>query len=108
FMTNTKIAVVPVSFDLITYNHLSIIERACKICDKVYVSVLRNSSKKGLFTPTERIDLIKGVTKHIDKVEVVQFDGLLIDFCQQVNADAIIRGLRAVSDFEYEMQLTSM
>jgi len=107
-LTKNKIAVVPGSFDPITYGHLDIIERACKIFDKVYVSVLRNSSKKVLFSPEERIELISGVTKHLDNVEVVQFDGLLIDFCQQVEADAIIRGLRAVSDFEYEMQLTSM
>lgn len=107
-MAKNKIAVVPGSFDPITYGHLDIIERACKVFDKVYVSVLRNSSKKGLFSPAERIDLISGTTKHLDNVEVAQFDGLLIDFCQQVGADAIVRGLRAVSDFEYEMQLTSM
>ncbi len=104
----TRIAVCPGSFDPITYGHLDIIERASKVFDKVYISVLRNSSKQGLFTPQERVDMIEEVTQHLENVEVIQFNGLLIDFCQQVGAKAIVRGLRAVSDFEYEMQLTSM
>lgn len=76
--------------------------------DKLYISVLKNSSKQGLFDIDERLELIKATTKNLDNIEVVSFDGLLIDFCHSVNARAIIRGLRAVSDFEYEMQLTSM
>lgn len=104
----TRIAVCPGSFDPITYGHLDIIERTSKVFDKVYISVLRNSSKKGLFMPQERVDMIEEVTSHLDNVEVKQFNGLLVDFCQEVGAKAIVRGLRAVSDFEYEMQLTSM
>lgn len=103
-----KTAVCPGSFDPITYGHLDIIERASKLFDTVYVSVLKNSSKKGLFTPEERVELIKKVTEEFGNVEVRDFNGLLIEFCQEVQADAIVRGLRAVSDFEYEMQLTSM
>lgn len=103
-----RIAVVPGSFDPITYGHLDIIERSSKVFDKLYISVLKNSSKQGLFDIDERLDLIRATTKNLDNVEVVSFNGLLIDFCNSVNARAIIRGLRAVSDFEYEMQLTSM
>lgn len=104
----TRVAVCPGSFDPITYGHLDIIERTSKVFDKVYISVLKNSSKKGLFMPQERVDMIEKVTSHLDNVEVKQFDGLLVDFCNEVGAKAIVRGLRAVSDFEYEMQLTSM
>lgn len=104
----TRVAVCPGSFDPITYGHLDIIERTSKVFDRVYISVLRNSSKKGLFMPQERVDMIEEVTSHLDNVEVKQFDGLLVDFCNEVGAKAIVRGLRAVSDFEYEMQLTSM
>lgn len=103
-----RIAVVPGSFDPITYGHLDIIERGSRVFDKLYISVLKNSSKQGLFDIDERLELIKATTKNLDNIEVVSFDGLLIDFCHSVNARAIIRGLRAVSDFEYEMQLTSM
>ncbi|GAA3718322.1 pantetheine-phosphate adenylyltransferase [Salinicoccus jeotgali] len=103
-----RIAVCPGSFDPITYGHIDIIERASRIFDVVYVSVLKNSSKEGLFTPQERVELINEVTKGLPNVEVRIFDGLLIDFCEEVGAQAIVRGLRAVSDFEYEMQLTSM
>ena len=104
----TRIAVCPGSFDPITYGHLDIIERTSKVFDKVYISGLKNSSKKGLFTPEERVEMIEEVTSHLDNVEVKQFYGLLVDFCNEVGAKAIVRGLRAVSDFEYEMQLTSM
>lgn len=103
-----RIAVCPGSFDPITYGHLDIIERTSKIFDTVYVSVLKNSSKKGLFTPEERVELIEQVTKDLPNVEVREFNGLLIDFCREIGAKSIVRGLRAVSDFEYEMQLTSM
>lgn len=103
-----RVAVVPGSFDPITYGHLDIIERGSRVFDKLYVSVLKNSSKQGLFDVEERLELIRETTKNLDNVEVVSFDGLLIDFCHTVDARAIIRGLRAVSDFEYEMQLTSM
>lgn len=103
-----RIAVCPGSFDPITYGHLDIIKRGAKVFDEVYVVVLNNSSKHPLFTAEERMELISKVTKDIPSVKVDQFSGLLVDYATSVNAHAIIRGLRAVSDFEYEMQITSM
>ncbi|WP_318504914.1 pantetheine-phosphate adenylyltransferase [Bacillus sp. T3] len=102
------IAVCPGSFDPITNGHLDIIVRGAKIFDEIYVSVLNNSTKTPLFSVQERIELIKEVTKHIPNVKVDSFDGLLVDYAKSVNANALIRGLRAVSDFEYEMQNASM
>jgi len=103
-----SIAVCPGSFDPITFGHLDIIRRGAKVFDKVYVVVLNNSSKKPVFTVEERLSLIQEVTKDIPNVKVDEFSGLLIDYAKSVNANAILRGLRAVSDFEYEMQITSM
>ncbi|PWW27495.1 phosphopantetheine adenylyltransferase [Cytobacillus oceanisediminis] len=102
------IAVCPGSFDPITYGHLDIIKRGAKVFDQVYVVVLNNSSKNPLFTVEERISLIEEVTKDIPNVKVDSFQGLLMDYASSVKASAVIRGLRAVSDFEYEMQITSM
>lgn len=104
----TKIAVVPGSFDPITMGHLDIIKRASTIFDEVKVVVMNNSSKNPLFDVNERMDLISQVTQSIPNVKVDSFSGLLIDYSVEVQANAIIRGLRAVSDFEYEMQITSM
>jgi pantetheine-phosphate adenylyltransferase len=104
----TKIAVVPGSFDPITMGHLDIIKRASTIFDEVKVVVMNNSSKNPLFKVEERVALIAEVTSSIPNVEVDSFSGLLIDYAVDVKANAIIRGLRAVSDFEYEMQITSM
>ncbi|MGZ4161922.1 MAG: pantetheine-phosphate adenylyltransferase [Neobacillus sp.] len=103
-----SIAVCPGSFDPITYGHLDIIRRGAKVFDTVYISVLNNSSKNPLFSVEERINLIKEVTKDLPNVKVDEHTGLLADYAKSVNANAIIRGLRAVSDFEYEMQITSM
>ncbi|RWR08211.1 pantetheine-phosphate adenylyltransferase [Siminovitchia fortis] len=104
----TSIAVCPGSFDPVTNGHLDIIRRGAKVFDEVYVVVLSNSSKKPLFSTDERTELIRKVTKDIKNVKVDSFNGLLVDYAKSIHANAIIRGLRAVSDFEYEMQITSM
>lgn len=103
-----KIAVVPGSFDPITNGHLDIIKRAADVFDTVYVAVLNNSSKQPLFNVEERISLIAEVTKQFPNIRIESSSGLLIEYAQQKKAQAIVRGLRAVSDFEYEMQITSM
>lgn len=104
----SKIAVVPGSFDPMTNGHLDIIKRAAHVFGEVRVAVLNNSAKKPLFTVEEREDLIRKVTSTMPNVKVESFSGLLVDYAREANATAIVRGLRAVSDFEYEMQLTSM
>jgi pantetheine-phosphate adenylyltransferase len=103
-----SIAVCPGSFDPITYGHLDIIRRGAKVFDSVYVSVMNNSAKHPLFSVEERMNLIREVTKDLPNVKVDVHTGLLVDYAKSINANAIIRGLRAVSDFEYEMQITSM
>ena len=105
---SVKIAVVPGSFDPVTHGHLDIIKRAADIFDIVYVAVLNNSSKNALFSVEERMDLMKQVTSQYANVRIESSSGLLIDYAKQKNANAIVRGLRAVSDFEYEMRITSM
>ncbi|WP_414043472.1 pantetheine-phosphate adenylyltransferase [Macrococcus animalis] len=102
------IAVVPGSFDPITKGHLDIIKRSCGLFDEVHVSVLNNSKKTGFFSIDERLSLIEEAVKDLPNVKVDYFSGLLVDFCERIGAKQIVRGLRAVSDFEYEMQLTSM
>lgn len=107
-MKLNKIAVVPGSFDPITNGHIDIITRAAAVFGEVYVVLLNNSSKNPLFSVEERVELIQRVTAHIPNVRVDTFSGLLMEYAQNIGASAIIRGLRAVSDFEYEMQITSM
>ena len=97
--------IYPGSFDPITYGHLDIIKRCSSKFDKVIVGVLSHSSKKVIFTIDERVELIRKCTKELKNVEVDSFSGLLIDFAKQKNCPNIVRGLRAVSDFEYEMQM---
>ncbi len=99
------IVIYPGSFDPVTYGHIDIIERCAKKFDKVIVSVLNNSSKKYMFTIEERMDLLKKVLAKYDNVEVDSFNGLLVDYAKKKNCSLIVRGLRAVSDFEYEMQM---
>ncbi|MCD8502761.1 MAG: pantetheine-phosphate adenylyltransferase [Bacillaceae bacterium] len=103
-----SVAICPGSFDPVTLGHLDIITRGSKVFDKVIVAVLNNKSKQPLFTVEERVDLLREVTKEIKNVEVDAFNGLLIDYAKQKNANTIIKGLRAVSDFEYEMQMASI
>lgn len=95
----------PGSFDPITYGHIDIIERCAKEFDQVVVAVLRNSSKVGLFTTEERVHLLKEATMHLENVEIDSFSGLLIDYAKEKDIRIIVKGLRAVSDFEYEMQM---
>lgn len=98
-------AVYPGSFDPITNGHLDIIFRGAKLFDELRVAVLNNVSKKSLFSSEERIEMIKENIKEYDNIIVEPFDGLLINYAKEVNADVIIRGLRAVSDYEYELQM---
>ena len=100
-----KIAIVPGSFDPVTNGHLDIIKRTSALFDKVYVSILSNSAKTPLFSIEERIELISRATKDLDNVSVESFSGLLVDYAKQKNASFIVKGLRAVSDFEYEFQM---
>ncbi len=99
------VAVYPGSFDPVTLGHYDIIERTSKIMDKVIIGVLQNKSKTPLFSAEERVNMLKEVTAGLNNVEVRSFDGLLIDFARSCNATVVVRGLRAVTDFEYELQL---
>ena len=91
-----------------TFGHLDIIERSAKMVDELYVAVLRNSAKNPLFSTDERVSMIKGQTKTFNNVFVTSFDGLLVDYAKKMDANIIIRGLRAVTDFEYELQIAQM
>lgn len=100
------VAVYPGSFDPVTLGHFDMIERTSKIMDKVFIGVLNNNSKTPLFSVEERVNMLKSVTAHIPNVEVLSFEGLLVDFVQKCGANVIVRGLRAITDFEYELQLS--
>lgn len=100
-----RIFVYPGSFDPVTNGHLDIINRASKICDKLIVLVSVNTAKTPAFTVEERLELLRLSVGERDNIEITSFSGLLIDFMRKVNAKTIIKGLRAVSDFEYEMQM---
>lgn len=102
------VAIYAGSFDPITRGHEDLIRRSCEFVDKLVVAVANNSSKKPLFTPDERMDLIREAAGANACIEVRQFQGLLVDFAREVGASLIIRGLRAVSDFEYEFQMALM
>ncbi|NLI59986.1 MAG: pantetheine-phosphate adenylyltransferase [Clostridiales bacterium] len=103
-----KIGIYPGSFDPITNGHLDIIRRSSKLFDKVIVAVVKNYSKKPLFSIEEREDLIHRSTRDLSNVEVDSFEGLLMDYIHEKNAKVIIKGLRAISDFEYEFQMALM
>jgi pantetheine-phosphate adenylyltransferase len=103
-----KIAIYPGSFDPITNGHLDILERALRLFDTVIITVARNSAKEPIFTVQERIELIRKSVKHLPNVEVDSFEGLLVDYARTKNASAVVRGLRAISDFEYELQMALM
>ncbi len=103
----TKV-VCPGSFDPVTNGHLDIIERSARLFDEVVVAVLVNQSKQGLFSIQERLDLLDEATKHLPNVSTASFAGLLVDFCADNGVDAIVKGLRAVTDFDYELQMAQM
>ena len=103
-----KLAVYPGSFDPVTFGHLDIIDRALKIFDGVIVAVARNSEKNALFSVKERTELLTEILADRPQAKVDTFEGLLVDFVRRQEASVIIRGLRAVSDFEYEFQLAQM
>jgi pantetheine-phosphate adenylyltransferase len=100
-----KKAIYPGSFDPVTFGHLDIIKRASGIVDHLVIGVLCNSQKNSLFSLEERVSMIKEMTKDLPNVTVASFDGLLVDFMKEIDATIIVRGLRAVTDFEYELQI---
>jgi pantetheine-phosphate adenylyltransferase len=100
--------VCPGSFDPVTHGHLDIISRASRLYDEVVVAVLINNTKRGLFTVEERIEMLGLVTKEYGNVKVDKFHGLLVDYCRQHDIPVIVKGLRAVSDFDYELQMAQM
>ena len=97
--------IYPGSFDPVTYGHLDIIKRSAEMVDELVVGVLNNKAKTPLFSVEERVKMLKEVTKDLGNVKVVPFDGLLVEFARQQKARLVIRGLRAITDFEYELQM---
>jgi pantetheine-phosphate adenylyltransferase len=103
-----RIAVYPGSFDPVTNGHIDILERGLKLFDKIIVAILLNPGKQSLFTVEERVNMLKASLKKIKNIEIDTFDGLLVDYAARKKCQAILRGMRAVSDFEYEFQLALM
>ena len=103
-----RIAIYPGSFDPVTNGHLDILERGLKLFDKIIVAILVNRGKSSLFSVEERVEMLTASTKKLKNIEIDQFDGLLVDYAKLRQAHAILRGMRAVSDFEYEFQLALM
>ena len=105
---NTVKAIYPGTFDPLTNGHLDVIARGAKIVDHLVVAILSNSQKHPLFTVPERVEMIEQATSEFGNVSVATFDGLLVEFAQRENAQAVLRGIRAISDYEYEMQMALM
>lgn len=103
-----RTVIYPGSFDPLTNGHLDVIQRATKLFDKVIVAVAQNESKSPLFTLNDRVELVRKSTAHLPQVETDSFDGLLVDYVERRGGQAVVRGLRAVSDFEFEFQLALM
>ena len=104
-MSTIRRAIYPGTFDPVTVGHLDIMQRACKMFDEITIAVAKSASKKPMFSLKKRIAMVEAVTKDFPKVKVVGFEGLLVDLSDKLDANIIIRGLRAVSDFEYELQM---
>ena len=104
-MTHTKAAIYPGSFDPVTNGHLDVIQRAARVFDRVIVAVANNTSKEALFSVSERVDMLKSVTKKIKGVEIDTFDSLVIEYARRKKINVLIRGLRMTSDFDYEFQV---
>ncbi|HSB74836.1 MAG TPA: pantetheine-phosphate adenylyltransferase [Terriglobales bacterium] len=102
------IAIYPGSFDPLTNGHLDLIERGAKIFDELIVAILRNPEKEALFSLEERRDMIRAMTRELKNVRVDSFDGLMVDYALKVGATAVLRGIRAISDYEYELQMALM
>ena len=105
---DSVVAIYPGSFDPITNGHLDLIERGSAFFDKLIVSILRNDEKEALFSVEDRIEMLQEVVGGLSNVEVGSFDGLLVDYAAQCGASVILRGIRAVSDYEYELQMALM
>ncbi len=103
-----KIAIYPGTFDPVTNGHLDILERALKLFDRVIVTIARNTAKNPLFTEEERLDLLRAATRKYRAIEVDSFQGLLVDYVRERHAIAVVRGLRAMTDFEFELQMALM
>ena len=98
-------AIYPGSFDPVTYGHLDVIRRSARLVDELIIGVLNNNAKMPLFSAKERVKMLKEVTEDIPNVKIIPFEGLLVDFARKMDAGMVIRGLRAITDFEYELQM---
>ncbi len=107
-MSDKKIAIYPGTFDPITLGHIDIIERSSKLFDEIIITLAINPAKKPLFNVDERMEMIVDAVKNLNNVRVEKFDGLVVDFAKRMKASVIIRGLRAITDFEYEFQMALM
>jgi pantetheine-phosphate adenylyltransferase len=105
---NKVIAIYPGSFDPPTNGHLDLIARGSKMFEELVVAVLRNTDKSPMFTVNERVDMLRKLTRHLDNVKIAAFDGLMVQFAKSVGAACVLRGIRAVSDYEYELQMALM
>ena len=103
-----KKAIYPGSFDPVTFGHLDIIKRSSRLFDEIVVAVLNNSQKNSLFSVDERVTMIRDLVKEYPNVSVASFEGLTVDFAKQIGATVVVRGLRAVTDFEYELQIAQV
>jgi pantetheine-phosphate adenylyltransferase len=107
-MKKHVVAIYPGSFDPLTNGHLDLIHRGSKLFDELIIAILDNPDKDPLFSPAERREMVEAMTAHYDNVKVETFDGLLVEFAKSVHADVIVRGIRAISDYEYELQMALM